>query len=148
MAVRNYYTVLGVGQADSKEIIRKAYRKLAKQYHPDLNPGDEAAARKMQEIGEAWEVLGDEENRKKHDQELAGGPKKKPFTAGPTKTTPQSRPMTEADFYNMIHNFDSVLSPDAIKSSAEKKKDADANPMDTTAMFERFMGFQGPKKKK
>ena len=61
MAKRDYYEVLGVGRnADEKEI-KRAYRKLAKQYHPDMNPGDKKAEQKFKEITEAYNVLSDTE---------------------------------------------------------------------------------------
>lgn len=67
MAYIDYYKVLGVSKTSSQDEIRKAYRKLARKYHPDLNKGDEAAAQKFKEINEANEVLSDSEKRKKYD---------------------------------------------------------------------------------
>lgn len=68
MAKRDYYEVLGVGKnADEKEI-KKAYRKLAKQYHPDTNQGDKNAEMKFKEATEAYDVLSDPEKKKKYDQ--------------------------------------------------------------------------------
>lgn len=67
---KNYYDVLGVGKNASADEIKSAYRKLAKQYHPDFHPGDEAAAEKFKEINEANEVLSDEQKRKAYDYEL------------------------------------------------------------------------------
>ena len=56
MAKRDYYEVLGIGKnADAKEI-KKAYRKLAKKYHPDMNPGDKNAEQKFKEITEAYNI--------------------------------------------------------------------------------------------
>lgn len=68
MTKRDYYEVLGVGRnADEKEI-KRAYRKLAKRYHPDTNPGDTQAEQKFKEVTEAYNVLSDEEKRKLYDQ--------------------------------------------------------------------------------
>jgi curved DNA-binding protein len=65
---KDYYKILGVGEnADQKEI-RQTYRKLARQYHPDVNPGDQEAEEKFKEINEANEVLSDPEKRKKYDE--------------------------------------------------------------------------------
>ena len=68
MAKRDYYEVLGIGRnADAKEI-KKAYRKLAKKYHPDMNPGDKQAEQKFKEVTEAYNVLSDTEKKKLYDQ--------------------------------------------------------------------------------
>ncbi|MBD1427178.1 DnaJ C-terminal domain-containing protein [Sphingobacterium arenae] len=68
MAFVDYYKVLGVEKNASQDDIKKAYRKLARKYHPDLNPNDEDAKKRFQEINEANEVLTDSEKRKKYDQ--------------------------------------------------------------------------------
>lgn len=68
MAYIDYYRVLGVEKSASQDEIKKAYKKLARKHHPDLNPNDPDAQRKFQEINEANEVLGDPEKRKKYDQ--------------------------------------------------------------------------------
>jgi len=65
---RDYYEVLGVDRNASDADIKKAYRKLAKQYHPDLNPGDKTAEAKFKEINEAYEVLSDSQKRSRYDQ--------------------------------------------------------------------------------
>jgi molecular chaperone DnaJ len=63
----DYYNILGVGKKASLSEIKKAYRKLARKYHPDLNPGDKEAERKFKEITEAYEVLRDPEKKKQYD---------------------------------------------------------------------------------
>lgn len=65
---RDYYEVLGVSKSASDDDIKKAYRKLAKQYHPDLNPGDKVAEGKFKEVNEAYEVLSDKDKRGRYDQ--------------------------------------------------------------------------------
>lgn len=65
---RDYYEVLGVDRGADQETIKKAYRKLAKKYHPDMNPGDKEAEAKFKEATEAYGVLSDEEKRRQYDQ--------------------------------------------------------------------------------
>ncbi|MEM1484714.1 molecular chaperone DnaJ [Oscillospiraceae bacterium PP1C4] len=65
---RDYYEVLGVSKDASADDLKKAYRKLAKQYHPDMNPGDKAAESKFKEVNEAYEVLNDSGKRSRYDQ--------------------------------------------------------------------------------
>ena len=68
MAATDYYKALGVARSASAKEVKSAFRKLARQYHPDVNPGDADAERRFKEINEAHEVLGDAENRKKYDR--------------------------------------------------------------------------------
>jgi curved DNA-binding protein len=82
MEFQDYYKTLGVKRDASQKDIKQAYRKLARQYHPDVNPGDEAASEKFKQINEAYEVLSDPDKRKKYDTlgadwrryQQAGGP--------------------------------------------------------------------------
>lgn len=86
MATRDYYEVLGLRRGASDQEIKRAYRKLARKYHPDVNPGDKAAEAKFKEISEAYEVLSDPEKRRRYDQ------------FGPEAFAASSRGGTEAGF--------------------------------------------------
>src|SRR6478752_2434226 len=63
-----YYETLGVGRTADAEEVRKAYRKLARKYHPDLNPGDKSAEERFKNVQEAYDVLSDSKKRQMYDQ--------------------------------------------------------------------------------
>ncbi|MDP1809140.1 MAG: molecular chaperone DnaJ [Actinomycetota bacterium] len=77
--LKDYYKILGVGKNAVKKDIKNAYRKLAREYHPDAKPGDKAAEERFKEIAEAYEVLGDPKKRAEYNQQsefvAAGGPR-------------------------------------------------------------------------
>jgi len=68
MAGKNYYDILGVKKEASEKEIKQAYRRLARKYHPDVNPGDTSAESKFKEINEAYEILSDKDKRPKYDK--------------------------------------------------------------------------------
>jgi molecular chaperone DnaJ len=68
MPAKDYYTILGVSRSASDKEIKSAYRKLARKYHPDVNPGDTASETRFKEVAEAYEVLSNADSRKKYDQ--------------------------------------------------------------------------------
>ncbi|MDS3860215.1 J domain-containing protein [Thermosynechococcaceae cyanobacterium BACA0444] len=93
---KDYYQILGVTKTASDAEIRQAFRRLARQYHPDLNPGDKAAEAKFKEINEAHEILSDKEKRQKYDQ--FGRYWQQPGVGGPG-------PGVNVDFNNMDFDF-------------------------------------------
>jgi len=90
MDFKDYYSTLGVAKTATEKEIKQAYRRLARKFHPDVNPGDKSAESKFKEINEAYEVLGDSDKRKKYDElganwrmyEQAGAAGGPPFGAG------------------------------------------------------------------
>lgn len=116
----DYYRILGVNKDATEDEMKKSYRKVAKKYHPDTNPGDKEAERKFKEAAEAFAVLGDTGKRKAYDKERlqahgAGSEQKRPD--GNKKT---SQATGGFDF----------------------NKKTKANPIDMTEMFERYMGIK------
>ena len=68
MAQRDYYEILGLDKSADADTIKRAYRQLAKKYHPDLNPGDAEAEKNFKEVNEAYSILSDAEKKAKYDQ--------------------------------------------------------------------------------
>src|SRR5918995_3234609 len=68
MEFKDYYQTLGVTKASTDKEIKQAFRKLARKFHPDVNPGDKSAEGRFKEINEAYEVLGDPDKRRKYDE--------------------------------------------------------------------------------
>jgi len=135
---KTYYQVLGISQTDTADTIKKAYRKLAKENHPDLHPGDQAAEERFKEANEAWEILGDQQKRKAYDEELAGPKKSK--TTDPRKTAATVN-MTEDDFNNIVNGFEDFFNP----AKTAKGKEASSGPVNTEEIFNQMFGF-GQKK--
>ncbi len=124
----NYYQILGLQRDVSQEEIKKAYRRIAKQYHPDSNPGNREAEKKFKEASEAYEVLSNEEKRENYDHKLIAEQKKS----------------TGESFANFFGFRPSDSKTDEGKN--RKTSNTKTNPLDTTEMFERYMGIRNPKK--
>src|SRR5687768_8262686 len=100
----DYYATLGVSRSASQEEIQKAYRKLARKYHPDMNPDDATAKKKFQEVQSAFEILSDAEKRQRYDQfgsdfdsqGAGGGPRNWRYT---TTGGPQTYPFDINDLF-------------------------------------------------
>lgn len=121
---RDYYEILGVTKDASSEEIKKVYRRLARQYHPDLNPGNKEAEEKFKTVGEAYEILSDPSRRSQYDQfsrywqqkGFAGGSKQTPKPKGwgenrtSSRTTQNVDPGEFPDFESFINQVIGVSS--------------------------------------
>src|SRR5579863_9698634 len=92
----DYYETLSVARGASEDDIRKAYRKLARKYHPDLNPGDKAAEDRFKNVQEAYDVLSDSKKRQMYDQ--VGFYSDSGFASGPPPGSGRARSHPNMDF--------------------------------------------------
>ncbi|QDY83679.1 J domain-containing protein [Paenibacillus polymyxa] len=145
----NYYELLGVGRDASEAEIKKAYRKLAKQYHPDTNQGSEEATRKFKLIHEAYNTLRDEALRQAYDAELirkatgtSGEQQERARGAassgGTRKTTKGFNPADIGTDFEQFFGFH----PKTKEGSPGKKTKKSGDPTDTSAMFNQFFGIR------
>jgi DnaJ-class molecular chaperone len=96
MQYKDYYKILGVGRSASAEDIKKAYRKLARKYHPDVNPGNKPAEAHFKEVNEAYEVLSDPDKRHKYDTLGPNWQEQFGFGAGRPSSGTRARPGTSS----------------------------------------------------
>lgn len=133
------YQVLGVKPSDSGDTIKKAYRKAAKECHPDTHPGNRRAEERFKEIGEAYRILSDKERRKAYDEksapQTAGWGKK----AGTERRSTGSVPFDPAQMQSEFERFFGAGSAGGKESRGSAQK---TNPIDMSAVFERYMGFK------
>ena len=141
---KNYYEVLGVSRTASQEEIKKTYRRMARQYHPDLNPGDKAAEAKFKDIVEAYETLSNPELRKKYDEKSSGETVEKPSQK---KSEASSDVFTQGIYDQMMGDFKDFFDVEkqakAKAESAAKKR----NPLDAGDLFQSYFGSVGKQKK-
>lgn len=137
--MKNFYKILGVEKtADDKEI-KKAYRKLAREYHPDRNPGDKKAEKMFLQISEAYEILSDKEKKEIYDKKL-NNPDESSNDSGMksnynAKQSSQTSNFNPADLGDM---FESFFGKASVKSQGEDKVKKQVNNM-----FDNF--FMGGK---
>lgn len=155
----NYYEILGVARTATAQEIKKAYKKLAKKWHPDLNKDNlKVAEEKMREINVAYDTLSNEVKRIDYNKQLDAEAAKSSKTsqagktsAGKARTSKKSSaPTGKVDFENIHSSFESffgfnpktkeVTDEDKLNTYTEERKKK--NPLDTSDFFEKFMGFK------
>ena len=144
----NYYQILGLQRDVSQEEIKKAYRRIAKQYHPDSNPGNREAEKKFKEASEAYEVLSNEEKRENYDHKLTTEWNKPKRTKTAENKTTVKQPFPFFSTEESFEHFFGFCPLDNKTDSGKNRKTSNTktNPLDTTEMFERYMGIRNPKK--
>ena len=141
--MKNYYEVLGVAECATESEIKSAYRKLAKQYHPDTHPGNMECEKKFREINEAYDTLSDSAKRKHYDEEHIG--KGVNNSSKDKKEEFRKKQSTNVDFENVYKSFEQFFGFNPYTQDVmneEKLNPKGVNPLDTTEMFERFMGIK------
>jgi curved DNA-binding protein len=157
MARKDYYKILGVEKTATPEKIKKAYRKLAQQYHPDKTKGDKAAEEKFKEINEAQSVLTDPEKRKQYDRygedfsqfERAGAGGRGFEWEANRQGAGQSRPMSEEEFSEVFGGeglgdiFESVFGARAGEQSRRRTRSAKGEDYQAEAVLTLEEAYRG-----
>ena len=146
--MENYYKILGVNENVTNEDLKKAYKKLAKKYHPDANIGNVEVEEMFKKISTAYKVLSDETSRAKYDRELKGNFNN--FNNNKiniTKNTTSKSSVNE-DIFNKFNGFNLFEQAFGMNNKTNKNIKATKNPIDFTDMFENFMGIKNMNIKK
>lgn len=138
----DFYKIMGVPRDADAAAIKKAYRKLVKECHPDTHPGDTQAEERFKQIAEAYAVLSDDEKREQYDREIIRSGEK--HRQGTVRRESPSRPFDPADFQR---EFENLFSFGNQKSQTKDRKEdnrgsSKKNPLDTSSLFEKYMGFK------
>ena len=146
--MKDYYSILGLNRSASQQDIKKAYRSLARKYHPDVNPGDLKAEEKFKEVNEAYNVLNDEQSKKAYDDKLDGnmqngdnireGDRKK-------RQNPSNSDLNQKfDFGNIERDFEKFFGFNPKTKETSIKKDQKNSKAGVNNFFEQYFM---PKKK-
>ncbi|WP_300782846.1 J domain-containing protein [uncultured Acetatifactor sp.] len=139
--MKNYYRILGIGKDASAEQIKRAYRELAKRYHPDAASEDEESQKRMYEIQEAYECLKDEVRRKKYDEDFRKDIRQKPEGRPPGKgSEPFGWPGSGVGQFGQYFGFQKKEEANGNKRSRAM---SDGCPIKPEEMFASFFGSNG-----
>lgn len=137
--MKDYYKILGIASHASQDEIKRAYRKLAKKYHPDMHQGDDQLEQKFKDITEAYDQLKDEANRKKYDEKLNI---KTAHEHKERSTKRQKTPSVEEFDMEQIHeHFERFFGFDPKTKEIKKRMSKKENPIDTSDMFNNFFNI-------
>lgn len=141
---KDYYKILGVQRDADEATIKKAFRKLAKQYHPDTNNGNAEAEKKFTEINEAYSVLGDEEKRKEYDENKQGeqDSSANSESQGTRRKTQTTNPFAGFTAQNFKMDFGDMMFDEINNKKRENKKSGEIDLNDVSDQFSSFFGFR------
>ena len=151
---KTYYQMLGVSQDADSTTIKNAFRKLAKKYHPDINPGNAEAEKMFKDVNEAYSVLSDEGKRAKYDRELADGVNgfgQAQSHGNQSQATRQKSAANPFMGFGQGFDFDACMGAgmkfEKEYTDSKKQKEGNSAPdfMNVNAQFAKFFGFT-PKK--
>ncbi|SDP16886.1 J domain-containing protein [Clostridium gasigenes] len=145
--MKNYYKTLDISVNATKDEIKKAFRILAKKYHPDRNVNNENALRNFQEINEAYEILGNEDSRKEYDKKISSSKQSnsKDTNSKNNKSSNDNRKSQDKSdsMADLNKYFESLFGFDANTNNIDKDKlKNQKNPIDTSNMFEGFFNIK------
>ncbi len=145
--MKDYYKILNISMEATNDEIKKAFRSLAKKYHPDRNKDDKDALRKFQEVNEAYEVLSNETSRKKYDDERSKfNRKNNKDTNKENNNNSRNDKKYQAkgeNIENLNKYFESFFGFNANTNDINKDKlKNEKNPIDTSKMFESFFNIK------
>jgi DnaJ-class molecular chaperone len=144
IVMKDFYQILGVQPNATEEEIKKAFRALAKKYHPDMHPDDATMEAKFKEINDAYAILSDSKKREKYDLERNGqNQKKEEKQTKEKKGRAEQAQKVDLDFSQIHKNFEQFFGFDPkTKEVTKEEKLKKQNPLDTTDLFEKFMGMK------
>lgn len=135
----NPYQVLGVSPGDSEETIKKAYRKAAKECHPDTHPGDKKAEERFKQVGDAYRILSDAKKREAYDRQAAQKNEQQASSAKRAKTQAGAGFINPGDIEK---EFEKFMFGGSMKKKNGSEKQQNIKSMDVSSLFERYMGFK------
>lgn len=140
--MKTYYQILGVSETADQPEIKRVFRKLAKENHPDINPGDAVAEARFKDINEAYGILGDPDKRAKYDADRKMSSDGRQQQASP-KSKKAGTSASPFDYASMNYRdiFDNII-PEVDKKKTDKKEQKNPDPINVDSIFSKFMGFK------